>query len=222
MKYSVLFLAGSVGLAIVAFPLTASSAIILWGSLALGLVGLGYAGVGPRIFGKRSDGRMRPLNMLILAPYLLLLWFVWYLFRVLGSASPFNELVEGVIIGRRLFPHEYPEGIESVVDLTAEFPESSRVRQGRTYRAFPILDASPTTPAALEQIARTIMDLPGDIYIHCAEGYGRTGLVAASLLLVRGDARTADEAFARVRERRPRARMNASQRQALEGVAVGP
>ena len=56
MKYAVLFLAGSVGLAIVAFPLTASSAIILWGSLALGLVGLAYAGVGPRIFGKRSDG----------------------------------------------------------------------------------------------------------------------------------------------------------------------
>ena len=97
---------------------------------------------------------MSPLNVLILAPYLLLLWSVWQLSRALRRESPFNELVEGITIGRRLLPGEYPEGIESVVDLTAEFPESSRIRQGRIYRAFPILDGSPSTPAALEQIAR--------------------------------------------------------------------
>ena len=59
MKYAVFFLACSVGLVFIAFPWTASSVLKLWGSLALGVVGLGYAGVGPRIFGKVSDGRMR-------------------------------------------------------------------------------------------------------------------------------------------------------------------
>ena len=146
MKYAVFFLACSVGLVVVAFPWTASSVLKLWGSLALGVVGLGYAGVGPRIFGKGSDGRMRPLNVLILAPYLLLLWSVWHLSRALRRESPFNELVEGITIGRRLLPGEYPEGIESVVDLTAEFPASSRIRQGRNYRAFPILDGHPPRP----------------------------------------------------------------------------
>ena len=169
MKYAIFFLACCVGLVVVAFPWTAASVFKLWGSLALGVVGLGYAGVGPRIFGKSSEGRISPLNGLILAPYLLLLWTVWHLSRALRGEAPFNELVEGITIGRRLLPGEYPEGIESVVDLTAEFPESSRIRQDRVYRAFPILDGSPSTPETLQHIARAIMDLPGDVYIHCAE-----------------------------------------------------
>ena len=152
MKYAVFFLACSVGLAVVAFPWATSSVLLLWGSLALAVVGLGYVGVGSRIFGKSSDGRMRPLNVLVLAPYLLPTWSLWHLSRALRREAPFDELVEGITIGRRLLPGEYPEGIESVVDLTAEFPESSRIRQGRTYRAFPILDGSRSTRAALEQL----------------------------------------------------------------------
>ena len=219
MKYAVFFLACSVGLVVIAFPWTASSVLELWASLALGVVGLGYAGVGPRIFGKVSDGRMRPLNVLILAPYLMLLWAVWHLSRALRSEPPFHELVDGIIIGRRLLPGEYPEGIESVVDLTAEFPESSRIRQGRNYWAFPILDGSPSTPEALEQVARAIMDLPGDVYIHCAEGHGRTALVATSLLLARRDVQSAAEAVELVLGRRPLARMNATQRKVVDEVA---
>jgi hypothetical protein len=181
LKYALFFLACSAVLAFVAFPLAVGSVPELWGSLAFGIVGLGYAGVGPRIFGKTSEGRMSPLNVFVLAPYLLLLWSVWRLSRALRSEPPFHELVEGIVIGRRLLPDEYPERIESVVDLTAEFPESARIRKGRSYRAFPILDGSPSAPATLEQIVRAIMELPGDVYIHCAEGHGRTALVAASL-----------------------------------------
>ena len=110
MKYAIFFLACSVGLVVVAFPWTASSVLKLWGSLALGVVGLGYAGVGPRIFGKGSDGRMRPLNVLILAPYLLLLWSVWHLSRALRRESPFNELVEGINHREAAAPGRVPGG----------------------------------------------------------------------------------------------------------------
>ncbi len=68
MKYAFFFLACSVGLAVAAFPWAATSVLLLWGSLALAVVGLGYLGVGSRIFGKSADGRMRPLNVLVLAP----------------------------------------------------------------------------------------------------------------------------------------------------------
>ena len=64
--------------------------------------------------------------------------------------------------------------------------------------------------------------LPGDVYIHCAEGHGRTALVATSILLARGDAQSAGEAIARVLEQRPLARMNAAQRKTVNEVAVGP
>ena len=73
--------------------------------------------------------------------------------------------------------------------------------------------------ATLEQIARTIMDLPGDVYIHCAEGHGRTALVATSLLLARGDVQSAEEANAWVLDRRPLTRLNAAQRKTLNQVA---
>ena len=63
------------------------------------------------------------------------------------------------------------------------------------------------------------MDLPGDVYIHCAEGHGGTALVATSLLLARGDAQSAGEATALVLERRPLARMNAVQRKTVDEVA---
>ncbi|MFP2931679.1 tyrosine-protein phosphatase, partial [Pyxidicoccus sp. 3LG] len=40
--------------------------------------------------------------------------------------------------------------------------------------------------------------MPGPLYVHCAQGHGRTGMIAAALLVARGDAADAATALARV------------------------
>ena len=70
-------------------------------------------------------------------------------------------------------------------------------------------------------MAREVSALPGEVYVHCAEGHGRTALVAAAILLVRGKAATSDEAVQLVLESRAKAHMNRQQRQALDALANG-
>lgn len=220
MKYATLFFAGSLALGVLAFSSDVRP-LLLWLSSNLAIVATGYAGLGPRVFGKREDGTLGPLTMFVLAPYLLLTWTVWHASRLLRREVPFNRLVGDVTIGRRLLPRELPSGIDAVVDLTAEFREPHGVRTGRTYQSFPILDGSAPQPAALEHMAREVSALPGEVYVHCAEGHGRTALVAAAILLVRGKAATSDEAVQLVLESRAKAHMNRQQRQALDALANG-
>jgi hypothetical protein len=219
MRYATVFFLGSAALAAMALRGTITP-LLAWLSLDLAAVGAAYAGVGPRLFGKRADGTLAPVAVLFLAPYLILTWVVWHLSRLLRREAAFNRLVGGIIIGRRLLPGEVPSGVGTVVDLTAEFQEPRAVRTGRTYRTFPILDGTAPEPLALEGLVREVLRLPGDIYLHCAEGHGRTGLVAASLLLAGGHAATPDEAVAFLLRQRPRAHMNRAQRRSLDSLAV--
>lgn len=85
-----------------------------------------------------------------------------------------------------------------VVDLTCEFAESDDVMRGRSYLLRPILDAAALPSVQLQAIADEIKILPGPVYIHCAQGHGRTGMVAAAVLLASGRAATADSALAQV------------------------
>jgi protein-tyrosine phosphatase len=52
--------------------------------------------------------------------------------------------------------------------------------------------------------------------IHCAQGHGRTGLVASAVLLVSGKAQTAADAIAMVQSVRPGVDLNREQRFVLE------
>src|SRR5947207_1355977 len=74
-----------------------------------------------------------------------------------------------------------------VVDLTSEFADPRAVRMARdSYLCVPTLDAcAPDATAAREALERIdASDKP--VYIHCAQGHGRTGSFAAALLIRRG------------------------------------
>lgn len=219
MKYATVLGLGSIALAALAVQARLNP-LLLWFSFDLAVVAVGYAGLGPRVFGKNPGGTLAPLAGLVLAPYLLMTFIVWHLSRLLRREPPFHRLTEGFLIGRRLLPAELPAEVATVVDLTAEFPEPGPVRNGRIYRAFPILDGSAPEVGTMRDLAREILQLPGEVYIHCAEGHGRTALVAASVLLVRGDATSAKQALDCVSQQRPGARVNRAQRRALESLAV--
>ncbi len=64
--------------------------------------------------------------------------------------------------------------------------------------------------------AAYLLSIPG--VIHCAQGHGRTGLVAAAVLVVFRRAQTVSEAIAMVQTVRPGIELNTMQRSILEQV----
>ena len=190
-----------------------------WPALSFAIVGSGYWHFGPGVFGKRADGTLPIWRIVILAPYLFYSWGMWHLLQLVKRENPFDQLLPDVLIGRRLLASEFPDNVERVLDLTAEFPVPAGIRNRVLYHSFKILDAS--VPPA-EDVVECLDQLDrehGVLYIHCAEGHGRTGLLAAALLLRRGEAASTEEAVNKVKAVRPRVRLNAVQRQCLEAVA---
>jgi hypothetical protein len=183
MKYAVFFLVVGVALSTIAVRGGGWSLLLLWPSVSVVLVGVAYAGLGPGVFGKRSDGTLHPGSACMLFPYVGSAWLVWHVARIVRREPPFHTLFEGVRIGRRLLPNEYPPGIASVVDLTCEFPEPTEVRADRTYYSLPVLDGAAPSIQALGDLINDFNRLPRDVYIHCAGGHGRTAIAAAALLI---------------------------------------
>ncbi|MDA7978202.1 MAG: dual specificity protein phosphatase family protein [Pirellulales bacterium] len=122
----------------------------------------------------------------------------------------FNQLVDDVYIGRRLLSRERPSDFDHIVDLTCEFVEPDALRSSG-YISFPTLDGHyPDTSTLLARVAR-VAELDGTVYIHCAQGHGRTATLAIAYLIRQGISSTVDDAVAYVLERRPDAHLNRSQ-----------
>jgi len=163
LRTGVVFLALSGSIAWVGWDAGGWGQLAYWPAGSLALVASGYFGLGAAIFGKRPDGSLSIGRGLLLLPYLVLAWSVWHLSRKLGEIPPWQQLTESIVIGRRLLPHEVPERVTAVVDLTSEFPEPAGVRRNRVYLCSPILDrsvpeqrgAEDSPAAALARIVQT-------------------------------------------------------------------
>ena len=216
MKYGVLF--STLALLLVYFALTSRGwyQCLIWPALSFGVVGLGYLALGRRVFGKRPDGSMSLASVALLLPYLLYLWAVWHIIRLVSREPAHDNLVDGILIGRRLLSAEIPAGTQTVVDLTSEFPEPSALRSVPNYMAVPMLDASVLPSQSLANIASEIAMAESPVYIHCAQGHGRTGLIAALVLIARGDVTDPDTALKLVQSARPLVSLNGVQRDALK------
>ena len=88
----------------------------------------------------------------------------------------------------------------------------------RKYWALPILDGSVPEVDSILPLLAEVGEYSGEVFIHCAEGHGRTALVAVSLLLVRGECATVDDSIKRVLAQRPRAHLNRDQLRFLESL----
>lgn len=220
MIYAVAFLVIAAYLVGTAVLLGGWAWALVWPAVAFAVVAIGYAGAGPRVFGKRSDGRLHWLNFVAVLPFLLFTWGVWHLLLLVLREPVWNELAPGVFLGRRALAHELPPDIGLVIDLTAEFIEPHGVRTGRVYRSLPVLDDGLPDVKQLAELAREAAGFAGRVYVHCAQGHGRTGLFAAAVLLARGAAKDASEAIRLVRTARPGVRLKPAQRRCLERLAV--
>ena len=181
------------------------TALLAWPALALGILALAYAGLGSAIF-RKTRGRLPLSARIVLAPYLSGAWLSFRYYRGLGPA--YDEVVSGLLIGRKLNDAEAEEavrrGVSAVLDLTAEYGESTPLLQ-LPYKNVQVLDLTAPTPAQLDEAVAFIRDhRPGGVvYVHCALGYSRSACVVAAYLLAEGVAPTVAEAIEYIREARP-------------------
>jgi protein-tyrosine phosphatase len=108
-----------------------------------------------------------------------------------------------------------------VLDLTSEFavPPSFRVL---AYRNIPILDLTAPTPEQLGEAVAFLHEASADgvVYVHCKIGYSRSAAVVGAYLLDSGQANSAEEAIAHLREARPSIVIRPEARAALRTFAM--
>jgi len=215
LTMGMLLLGISILLSAYAVLLGGAAWILVWPAGAYALVGVAYLARRPSVFGKADDGTLSPARAVVLAPYLSALWLIWHITRLLGKEAAHVELCRGIFIGRRLLHRELPPGMASIVDLTSEFAEPRKVVEGRQYYCFSVLDADAPPPDVLAQWADRLVDAPRPMLIHCAQGHGRTAMMASALLVRSGAVSSAEEALELVWSVRPGARPRAAQVEAV-------
>jgi protein-tyrosine phosphatase len=184
----------------------------LWLALSNGLLAYAYASNRVAIFGKRRDGTIAPFNLVLMLPYLLLVWaFFWLKLAGLRSEPCSHLVAPGVYLGRKPRAHELPEDCRLVVDLTCEFFEARSVVGAYAYRCLPILNRHAPSDAELAALLSELRDHDAPIYLHCGAGRGRSAMVAAALLVLRGHAQDVAEAEAQLKRARPGVHLHPAQ-----------
>jgi hypothetical protein len=194
--------------------------VVAWPAVSVGLVGLGYLGLGPRVFGKREDGSISLPHLVVLLPYHVVAWarLRWDALR--RAEDPWNEVAPGIFLGRRLTDlAELPPGTTAVIDMTAEFRAMPGLAPRLAYRTLPTLDASAPEYASFASLARWAAAHQGPLYVHCAAGHGRSAALAAAVLVLRGHARDGAAAEERLKRARPLVHLHRPQRALVDRLA---
>ena len=200
---------------------SAATWLLVWPALSLALVALAFLSGSPRVFGKSANGRRSWTATLLLAPYLLFARVVWEVQTRISSEPACNSVNPPLIVARWLRGTELPHGIAAIVDLTSEMGASPAARQHRGYLCAPLLDANGLEPVDLVRLVLRLPPEPaGPLLIHCANGHGRTGTIAAAWLIAHSDANTPEEALLNLTAVRPAIRLRGRQRKDLTRAAL--
>ncbi len=182
--------------------------LLLWSGVSFLVVAGAYAWQKPQVFGKRPDGTMAWGPCVLLLPYLLLTWLIWYCQTRFSHEALCDEIAPKLWLGRRCSSNEIPPDVTLIVDLTSEFSEPPALLTSRAYLCLPTLDNTVPESKAFKEVVQKIAGWEGGVYVHCALGHGRSALVAAAILMVRGLAGSPEEALAQVKQARPRVKLN--------------
>lgn len=208
------------GLLGAAYVVSGPAWIVAWPAVSVAVVGFGYLGLGPGVFGKRDDGSIAVANAVLLLPYHVVAWLRLRFDALRRHEDAWNEVSPGVFLGRRLtHVGELPPGTRAVVDLTAEFRATPGLRERCAYRTLPTLDTSAPDYAPFAEVARWAAAHEGPVYVHCAAGHGRSAALAGALLVLRGEAKSAAEAEAILKRARPLVSLHRAQRALVERIA---
>jgi len=179
--------------------------MLLWPTIAVGIVAIAYFGAGPIVF-RKTQGKLPWSARFVLAPCLLGQYLSLLYYR--RQCRPWDEITPRIWIGGKLGARSSKKalcgGVAAVLDLSAEFSEAKPFRK-INYRNVPVLDLTAPTQAQLMAMSEFIANhsRKGVVYVHCKIGYSRSAAAIAAYLIMNGNATTAEEAFAIIRRVRP-------------------
>lgn len=189
--------------------------LLIWSAVSFMIAGMSYIWFGPRVFGKKPDGKLDKWRVLVMLPFLLLIWMKWRISKFLANEECWNKIIPNLYLGRRAFANELPDDIIMIVDLAAEFPAPINVESVAEYLSCPTLDNSAMDLKLLQKSVNSITACRGGVYVHCAQGHGRSATVVGAVLLARGVAGNTEEAVALMKKARPKVLLNRHQRRLL-------
>ena len=170
-----------------------------------------------RVLGKQPDGRISRWGWFLFLPLLVFKTVLWHIGRLVRRDPALNLVTDDLVVGRRLLRSEVADEFENYVDLTAEFSEPGSIRLFSGYFCFPILDHGAPAPDPLHAAVGRLK--AGRTFVHCAHGYGRTGLFALAVLLTRGAAGSVEDGLRILQLARPGIRLNRHQLNCIKQYA---
>ena len=135
-----------------------------------------------------------------------------------------DRIIERIYLGRRCAARELPANLTFLVDLTAEFPRIP-VPPSVEYRCLPTLDAmSPPAEVFLQLVDEAVQVYRSDpsavIFVHCANGHGRSASFVAAMLIKLGLASSIDAAEQLLQQHRPTVKLHGAQRVFLSSLKL--
>jgi len=217
-RLAVRYALGAFAAAGVALALGGAGLWLLWFTVALSLVAINYALLGPAGFQKRN-GHLSVAAVALLAPYLAAARAnVWM--RTRGRA-PCAHIADDVWIGR--LPHRgelESAGFGAVVDMTCELSIDAGPL---AYANVAVLDLTLPDPATIEMAVQAIerRRAAGRVLVCCALGYSRSATAVAAWMVATGRAPDAATAASRIRSARPQVVLSDAHLAAI-GAAARP
>ena len=198
--------------------------LLFWTALGAVWFGLGYlTGRGELLF-KSPKGRLPIVIRALLFPILVGVTLYNYFARKADQSPAFQEIREGVWLGRRLLLSDlntFSElGIKSVLDVTAEFDALSEIHliEGMHYLNIPVMDHDTMQLAQLKRAVSWMHEqrrANRAVLVHCALGQGRSVTVLLAFLKTLSPEKSYEELLDEVKHIRITAQPNRRQMASL-------
>jgi hypothetical protein len=195
---------------------------LLWPGLSFTLVLIAYWTNKPELLGKNpKTGKLHKGILILLFPFFALVWCAWYIESTRSNEPVYSNVANNLYLGR------YSRTIQGldlhsdclVLDMTSEFSEPDEIIHNTNYRCFPVLDGHyPGNHDEYIELANEALKWQGPVYVHCAQGHGRSGAVLVILVILRGHVHSIDEAIAFLRQSRPGVDLHPYQRNIVEKI----